>query len=145
MRFYGDHACAAVEDGDTAGEGSLRMDQVLAIRPFVPAKDFALSKRFYGALGFRITLEEAPIAVLKLGSFSVILQDFYKPDLAENLMLQLLVRNVDSFWAGIDFAALMQDFAVKPPRPPAIQPWGMKVGFIHDPSGVLWHVAEAPF
>ncbi len=27
----------------------------------------------------------------------------------------------------------------------ALQPWGLKVGFVFDPSGVLWHVAEAPF
>jgi catechol 2,3-dioxygenase-like lactoylglutathione lyase family enzyme len=121
------------------------MDQVLAIRPFVPAKDFALSKRFYETLGFRLTLNEPPIAVLKLGGFSFILQDFYKPDLAENLMLQLLVRNVDTFWAGIDFAQLTENFLIKPPRPPAMQPWGLKVGFVFDPSGVLWHVAEAPF
>ena len=121
------------------------MEQVLALRPFVPAKDFALSKRFYLALGFQLTLEDGSIAVMKLGSFSFILQDFYKPDLAENLMLQLLVRNVGSSWAGIDFAALMGDFDIKPPRPPAMQPWGLTVGFIFDPSGVLWHVAEAPF
>jgi hypothetical protein len=121
------------------------MEQILAIRPFVPAKDFALSKRFYETLGFRVTLEEAPIAILKLGAFSFILQNFHKTDLAENLMIQLLVRNVDSFWAGIDFTGLMNDFPIKPPQPPAMQPWGLKVGFIHDPSGVLWHVAEAPF
>ncbi len=33
-----------------AGCGRESMDQVLALRPFVPAKDFALSKRFYQAL-----------------------------------------------------------------------------------------------
>ncbi len=26
-----------------------------------------------------------------------------------------------------------------------LQSWGLKVGFVVDPSGVLWHVAEAPF
>lgn len=121
------------------------MEQVLALRPFVPAKDFALSKRFYEALGFRLTLDDPPVAVLKLGSFSFILQDFYNPAVAETFMLQLLVRNLDSFWAGIDFVQLTENFAIKPPVPPAMQPWGLKVGFVHDPSGVLWHMAEAPF
>ncbi|MCB8875018.1 VOC family protein [Acidisoma silvae] len=121
------------------------MDQVLALRPFVPAKDFALSKRFYQALGFRLTWEEPPVAMLKMGSFSFILQDFHEPALAENFMVQLLVRDVESFWDELDINALMIDFAVKPPQAPAIQPWGMKVGFITDPSGVLWHVAETPF
>ena len=44
------------------------MDQILAIRPFVPAKDFDVSKRFYRALGFTLTHEDESIAILKLGS-----------------------------------------------------------------------------
>ncbi len=70
------------------------MDQVLALRPFVPAKDFALSKRFYQALGFALTHDAEDIAFLKLGGFSFILQDFYVQAAAENMMLQMLVRDV---------------------------------------------------
>jgi hypothetical protein len=121
------------------------MDQVLALRPFVPAKDFALSKRFYQTLGFALTLEDATIAILKLGSFSFILQNFYVPEHADNTMVQLLVREVDVWWQRIDAAKLVAEFAVKPPRAPAMQDWGLKVGFVFDPSGVLWHVAEVPF
>ena len=121
------------------------MDQVLSLRPFVPARDFALSKRFYEALGFRLSREEGQIALLKTGSFSFILQDFYNKELAENLMVQLLVRDAETWWQGVDASALVAEFGVKPPRAPAIQSWGLKVGFLFDPSGVLWHVAEAPF
>lgn len=121
------------------------MDQVLALRPFIPARDFALSKRFYQALGFAITLEDAEVAILKMGSFSVILRNAPPGPSGEPPAVQLLLRNVGSFWAGIDFVQLMEDFPIKPPQPPAMQPWGLKVGFIWDPSGVLWHVAEAPF
>ena len=49
------------------------MDQVLSLRPFVPARDFALSKRFYQALGFRLSHEGGEIALLKTGGFSFIL------------------------------------------------------------------------
>lgn len=121
------------------------MEQALALRPFVPARDFALSKRFYQAIGFALTLDHGQIAVLKQDSFSFILQDFYVPAAAENSMVQLLVRNADEWWTRIDGAKLVAEFAVKPPRAPAMQEWGMKVGFLFDPSGVLWHVAEAPF
>jgi uncharacterized glyoxalase superfamily protein PhnB len=121
------------------------MEQVLGLRPFVPAKDFALSKRFYQALGFAITFQDAQIAMLKLESFSFILQDYYVQEFAENCMLQLLVRNADAWWGRVDADKLVEEFAVKPPRPPAMQSWGMKVGFLFDPSGVLWHVAEAMF
>ena len=121
------------------------MEQVLALRPFVPAKDYALSKRYYEALGFIATLENDEVTILKTENFSFILQNFYVQQLAENLMLQLLVRNGEAWWEAHDPASLVQSFGVKPPRPPTMQPWGMKVGFIFDPSGVLWHIAEAPF
>ncbi len=121
------------------------MEQVLALRPFVPAKDHALSKRYYQTLGFTPTHEDGQVTILKMESFSFILQNFYEQQLAENLMLQLLVRNADAWWQAHDPASLVESFEVKPPKPPAMQPWGLKVGFIFDPSGVLWHVAEVPF
>jgi catechol 2,3-dioxygenase-like lactoylglutathione lyase family enzyme len=121
------------------------MEQVLALRPFVPARDFALSKRFYQALGFELTLEHEQIAILKLGSFSFILQDFYVKEFAENCMVQLLVRDANAWWERVDGPKLVAEFSVKEPRAPVMQSWGMKVGFVFDPSGVLWHVAETPF
>ncbi len=120
-------------------------DQVLALRPFVPARDLALSKRFYAALGFSVTHEETELAILKQGSFSFILQDFYVQALAENFMLQMLVRDLDAWWARVEAVDLAAEFGVKPPRAPAMQPWGKRVGFIFDPAGVLWHVAGVAF
>jgi uncharacterized glyoxalase superfamily protein PhnB len=121
------------------------LDQILAIRPFVPARVFDLSKRFYEALGFVVTHQDDEIAMLKMDSFSFILQNYYVRELAEKFMVQILVRDADAWWQRIDAAALVATFGVKPPRPPAQQPWGMKVGFLFDPSGVLWHVGEVPF
>jgi len=31
---------------------------------------------------------------------------------------------------------------VTPPKAPAMQPWGLRIAYMVDPSGVLWHVAE---
>jgi catechol 2,3-dioxygenase-like lactoylglutathione lyase family enzyme len=121
------------------------MEEIVALRPFVPAKDFAESKRFYQALDFRITLEDDQVAILKYGSFSFLLTKFYNPVLAENFMMQLMVRNVAAWWQRIHDAELPAKFGVKPPIAPAPQPWGMTVGFLFDPSGVLWHIAETIF
>jgi catechol 2,3-dioxygenase-like lactoylglutathione lyase family enzyme len=121
------------------------MECVVALRPFVPSKDFEQSIAFYQALGFVKTLQDDSIAILKLESFSFILQKFYAKNLAENFMMQLLVRNVDEWWQRVDTGRLVTDFGVTPPRPPSMQPWGMKVGFLFDPAGVLWHVAETIF
>jgi len=27
-------------------------------------------------------------------------------------------------------------------RPPEMQPWGLRILYLSDPSGVLWHIAE---
>jgi catechol 2,3-dioxygenase-like lactoylglutathione lyase family enzyme len=121
------------------------MDKILALRPFVPARDFALSKRFYQALGFTLIHEDEQVAIPKLGAFSFILQNFYQKEFAANCMVQLMVRDVDAWWRETDPARLEAEFGVPPPKPPAMQAWGMKVGFLIDPSGVLWHVVEAPF
>jgi hypothetical protein len=121
------------------------MEQVLGLRPFVPARDYALSKRFYLALGFEATHEDDHVTILKLDGFSFILQNFYVKEFADNCMVQLLVRNANLWWERIDNAKLMAAFAVREPRAPAMQDWGLKVGFLFDPSGVLWHVAEVPF
>ena len=118
------------------------MEQVLGLRPFVPARDFPLSRRFYQALGFRVAFDDARIAILDLDGFSFILQDFYVKEFAENCMIQLLVRDADLWWQRINSGELVAAFGVAQPRPPTMQSWGMKVGFLFDPSGVLWHVAE---
>ena len=90
-------------------------------------------------------LDEAEIAILKLESFSFILQNFYMKELAENYMVQLLVRDAAAWWQRVNGPKLMSEFDVKEPRAPIMQSWGMKVGFLFDPSGVLWHVAEVAF
>lgn len=28
------------------------------------------------------------------------------------------------------------------PKPPELQPWGLRVSYVVDPSGILWHVAQ---
>jgi hypothetical protein len=51
---------------------------------------------------------------------------------------------VASLWRRIDTTKLVDDYAVTTPRPPVMQSWGMKVGFITYHSGALWHVAMVP-
>jgi len=119
------------------------MGQVLGLRPFVPARDFTLSRQFYRELGFAVVFEDTRVAVLELDGSGFILQNFYVKEFAENCMIQLSVRDVDLWWKRIDPGNLVATFGVQPPRTPAVQSWGMKVGFVFDPSGVLWHVTEA--
>ncbi len=120
------------------------MADVLGLMPFVPARDFGLSRRFYETIGFQTVHLDASIAILKSGGFGFILQDFYVQAFAENCMIQLAVSDVDAWWQRIEPEALVREFGVQVPRPPAVQSWGLKVGFLFDPAGVLWHVAQRP-
>lgn len=111
------------------------------IRPFVPAKDFDLSKRFYEALGFTKVLD-SEVAIFRMGSSSFILQNYFQKDWAENFMMQLMVDDLDAWWTHIVSLDLPGKFGVPEPKAPAIQPWGLRITYVVDPSGVLWHIAE---
>jgi uncharacterized glyoxalase superfamily protein PhnB len=110
-------------------------------RPFLPAKDFALSKRFYEALGFQKVLD-GEVAIYQVGKSSFILQNHYAKEWAENFMMQLMVDDLDAWWHRIDSLKLAETFGVQAPKPPALQPWGLRVAYVVDPAGVLWHVAQ---
>jgi hypothetical protein len=110
-------------------------------RPFIPARDFALSKNFYEALGFEKVLD-GDVAIFRAGSGGFILQPYYEKDWAENFMMQLMVDDLDAWWGHIDALDLPEKFNVPPPRAPAMQPWGLRIAYVVDPSGVLWHIGE---
>lgn len=111
------------------------------VRPFMPAKDFDLSKHFYEALGFEKVLD-SEVAIFNAGSGGFILQRAYQKEWAENFMMQLMVDDLDGWWSHILSLDLANRFGVTPPRAPAMQPWGLRVAYVYDPTGVLWHVAE---
>lgn len=113
------------------------------MRPFMPAKDFDLSKRFYDALGFEKVFD-GEVAIFNAGSGGFILQQYFQKDWAENFMMQLMVDDLDAWWAHIESLELAKHFGVPSPKPPAMQPWGLRVAYVVDPSGVLWHVAQRP-
>ncbi len=108
-------------------------------RPFLPARDFALSKAFYEALGFPKLLD-GDVAIFSVGAGGFVLQDYYQEQWAGNFMMQLLVDDLDAWWAHLQSLDLPGRFGVQPPRPPALQPWGLVVAYLYDPAGVLWHV-----
>ena len=111
------------------------------MRPFLPARDFDVSKRFYEALGFRKVLD-GEVAIFELGGTSFLLQRYYQKEWAENFMMQLMVDDLDSWWEFIQSLDLPNRFGVAAPKPPKLQPWGLRVSYVVDPSGVLWHIAE---
>lgn len=110
------------------------------IRPFIPAKDFARSRAFYEAIGFTLHYADADLAIYDHGGAGILLQNYYVQDWADNCMLQLFVHDLDTWWQRT--AGLADRFDVRPPVAPEMKPWGIRVGMLVDPAGVLWQVSE---
>jgi catechol 2,3-dioxygenase-like lactoylglutathione lyase family enzyme len=117
-----------------------------SVRPFLPAKDFELSKRFYEALGFAKVLDD-DVAIFQIGGGDCggggfILQNYFQKDWAENSMMQVMVDDLDAWWTHISSLDLPTTFGVTAPKPPTVQSWGQRLAYVYDPSGVLWHIVQ---
>ena len=116
--------------------------RALELKAFVPARDFALSKRFYRDLGFTMVSDDGGIASFRHGQARFLLQDFFHEGLASNLMLHLLVDDVDAWWAHVRDAGLAATYGV-PVGAVEVQPWRMRDFVLADPGGVLWRIAQS--
>lgn len=110
-------------------------------RPFLPTKDFKTSKAFYESLGFKKLLD-GDVAIFAAGQTAFILQRLYDESWVKFTMMQLMVDDLDQWWRHIELLDLPTKFGVQPAKPPAIQPWGLRVAYLYDPAGILWHVAQ---
>jgi len=116
---------------------------VLDLNAFVPSRDFDLSKRFYSDLGFTLVWGNDEIAQFQIGSFRFLLQaNFYVKEHAGNFMMSLMVEDADAWWHHVQVIGLQEKYSLHMAKPPAMQPWGLRVLYLSDPTGVLWHIAD---
>jgi catechol 2,3-dioxygenase-like lactoylglutathione lyase family enzyme len=108
-------------------------------RPFLPTRDFEKSKAFYEAFGFR-KVSDGEVAIFAIGGSGFILQQYYQE--GANHMMHLMVDDLDAWWKRIETLDLPNAFGTPAPQPPAMQPWALRVAYVVDPAGVLWHVAQ---
>ena len=112
-----------------------------SIRPFIGAKDFNLSRSFCQDLGFQEKILTHDLSVFKTGRMAFYLQDAYVKDWINNTMIFLEVDDVDHFWNELldsDLTSKYKSIRLTPIRE---MHWGREC-FIHDPSGILWHIGE---
>ena len=115
--------------------------KALSIRPFIGAKDFELSRKFYRDLGFEEVALTPKMSLFKTGQLGFYLQDAYVQDWVDNTMIFLEVENVKRFWdelLGLNLTTKYNDVKLTPIR---VEHWGREC-FLHDPSGILWHFGE---
>lgn len=107
------------------------------IRVFIPSKHFDVSQSFYQALGFKMEYVSDDLSLFESGECTFFLQNFYNEGLANNLMCQLSVLDINE---AFDIISSLDKFDIKY-DPIKIEPWG-KVIYLWGPSGELWHVTE---
>ena len=110
---------------------------------FVPARDFALSRAFYEAMGWRCAFATDDVASMVSDAGSFLLQDFYEKALAENLMLRIDVDDADAWAAHVRGLVAEGRFPGVRVMDTRDEPWGDRVTYVVDPSGVLLHLAQA--
>jgi uncharacterized glyoxalase superfamily protein PhnB len=115
---------------------------VLDLKPFLPAEDYALAKQFYLDLGFTMLWGDEQLAAFQVGEFRFLLQNLYVKEWAGNFMMHLMVKDADAWWEHIQDKKIAEKYPDIMAKPPTLQPWGLRVLYLSDPSGVLWHIAD---
>jgi catechol 2,3-dioxygenase-like lactoylglutathione lyase family enzyme len=112
-----------------------------SIRPFTGAKNFELSRSFYRDLGFEENILTHNMSYFKTEGIGFYLQDAYVQDWIDNSMIFLEVEDVKRYWSellALDLTAKYKSVKLIPIRE---NDWGREC-FMHDPSGILWHLGE---
>ncbi len=112
-----------------------------SIRPFIGAKNFVLSRSFYRDLGFQESILTHDMSYFKTDGLGFYLQDANVKDWIDNTMIFLEVEDIAQYWnelQALNLTAKYKNVRLVPIRD---YDWGREC-FVHDPSGILWHIGE---
>ena len=109
---------------------------------FVPAKDFSLSKRFYLALGAELVDDGEDYAEFRWGDDRFIVRDQYQAQWAEHFAVHVIVKDAAAFARRAAELAASGDFPGVRVEGPREEPWGYRVTYVWDPSGVSLRFSE---
>jgi hypothetical protein len=115
--------------------------KAISIRPFIGAKNFELSRNFYRDLGFKESILFHNMSYFKTDGLGFYLQDAYVQDWVDNSMIFLEVEDVGLFWKELLALNLTSKYEGVKLTPIREYDWG-KECYMHDPSGILWHIGE---
>ncbi len=113
----------------------------IEIKAFVPARDLAVSKAFYTALGFEVPWSSDDLAYVRHGATSFLLQEFHVREHASNFMMHFLVEQVDDWYAHVVASGVVPRFGVSL-TPPEDRAWRLRDFTLTDPAGVLWRIGQ---
>jgi catechol 2,3-dioxygenase-like lactoylglutathione lyase family enzyme len=113
----------------------------ISIRPFIGAKNFEESRAFYRDWGFEEISLGHNMSVFRTEGCSFYLQDAYVKDWIDNTMIFLEVDDVARYWNELVTLNLTDKYKTARISPIKHHDWGREC-FVHDPSGILWHIGE---
>jgi len=121
---------------------SLKMNHnIKSIRTFIGAKNYNLSRQFYLDFGFEEIKIPYKMSYFKCGEFGFYLQDAYVKRWVDNSMIFLEVQNLEQHLDDIKKLNLITKYQKVKISEIQYNDWGNEY-FIHDPSGILWHIGE---
>jgi catechol 2,3-dioxygenase-like lactoylglutathione lyase family enzyme len=112
-----------------------------SIRPFIGAKNYEVSRKFYQDFGFRESVLSSNMSYFETARIGFYLQNAYVKDWVNNSMIFMEVDDVNRFWNEmlvLELTAKYDNVRLVPVRE---LEWGREC-FLHDPSGILWHFGE---
>ncbi|MBL7886232.1 MAG: glyoxalase [Flavobacterium sp.] len=112
-----------------------------SIRPFIGATNFEVSRQFYHDWGFEEVVLFPNMSLFQNETIGFYLQDAYVKDWIDNTMVFMEVENVNAFYNELLALRLTEKYPTIRIIPIKNQAWG-KECFLHDPSGILWHIGE---
>ena len=116
--------------------------QAKSVRTFIGAKDFEVSRNFYRDLGFQESIISKNMSYFKIfETLGFYLQDAYVEDWVNNSMIFLEVDNVEQYYNELQNLGLHNKYKDVKLIPIRNDDWGREC-FLHDPSGILWHLGE---
>jgi hypothetical protein len=115
--------------------------KAISIRPFIGAKNFELSRNFYRDLGFKESILFPNMSYFKTDGLGFYLQDAYVQDWVDNSMIFLEVEDIGYYWKELLALDLTSRYTGVKLTPIREFDWG-KECYLHDPSGILWHIGE---
>jgi hypothetical protein len=111
---------------------------IKSIRPFIGAKNFDISRKFYANVGFTEHVISPQLSYFESQKIGFYLQDAYVKNWVDNTMEFVEVDNVDDYWKSLVSLRLEAKYENVRLIPIRHLEWG-KEFFMHDPSGILWH------
>jgi catechol 2,3-dioxygenase-like lactoylglutathione lyase family enzyme len=116
-------------------------NNAISIRPFIGAKDYELSRSFYRDMGFREIVLSPDMCLFTMDKIAFYLQKAYVKDWVDNTMVFAEVEDVEDYWKRLLALNLTAKYTTVKLVPVKTYDWG-KECFVHDPSGVLWHIGQ---